>query len=72
MRQWALEMDNDQQILKPDKPLELSMKWEQAFRDLLDEIHFKGYSQQIIVEKPEEYQREYFYFISLYDEPSYK
>lgn len=45
-------------------------KWEEAFRDLLDEIFFPGYSQRLFEEKPEAYQREYYYFIRIFDEPT--
>lgn len=54
---------------KPDKELELSMKWKGAFENLLDEIYFTGYSQQLLEESPEEYNREYWYFLATYDEP---
>jgi hypothetical protein len=42
-------------------------KWEDAFCDLMDEIYFKGYSAQLLQEKPDAYELEYFYFITLYD-----
>ena len=62
-------MNNHEQNPKPDDQLELSMKWEQAFRDILDDVWWPGYSQQLFEENPEGYQKEYFYFIALYDEP---
>lgn len=54
---------------EPDQLLELSMKWEVPFRELLDQIYWSGYAEQLIEENPDAYQSEYFYFISLYDEP---
>jgi hypothetical protein len=42
-------------------------KWELPFRDLLDEIYYPGYAAMIIVEDPEEYHRQYWYFIKMYD-----
>jgi hypothetical protein len=42
-------------------------KWELPFRDLLDEIYYLGYAAMIIVEYPEEYHRQYWYFIQMYD-----
>ena len=54
---------------EPDQLLELLMKWEIPFRDLLDQIYWPGYSQQLLEENLEAYQLEYYYFISLYDEP---
>ncbi len=65
----ALTMHSYQQTVIPDRPLELSLKWENAFQDLLNEIYFEGYAQQLLVENPTAYQSEYYYFISLYDEP---
>ena len=62
-------MRDFEQNPKPDKTLQLSMKWRDAFEDLLDEIYFQGYSQQLFEEDNKAYQKEYFYFISLYDEP---
>jgi len=53
----------------PDQQLDLSQKWEAAFRELLDQIYWVGYSEQLAKENLEAYQTEYFYFISLYDEP---
>jgi len=58
-------MNNTEEITK----LETAQKWEEPFKNLLDEIWYPGYSQQLAEEKPEEYQTEYYYFISLYDEP---
>ena len=54
---------------EPDQLLELSQKWEIPFRDLLDQIYWPGYADQLIEENPDAYHTEYFYFISLYDEP---
>ena len=46
---------------------DLLQKWELPFRDLLDEIYFPGYAEQILEENPEYYQSEYEAFIRLYD-----
>ncbi len=46
---------------------ELLQKWELPFRDLLDEIWWPGYSEQILQENPEYYQSEYEAFMRLYD-----
>lgn len=62
-------MKHFEQLAEPDPQMQLSLKWESAFRDLQDQIFWPGYSLQLLEENPEDYQREYFYFISLYDEP---
>ena len=62
-------MNNKKQNPKPDQQLELSMKWEHSFRELLDEVWWPGYSQQLLEENLEAYQLEYYYFVALYDEP---
>ena len=54
---------------QPDKTLQLSMKWEASYRDLLDEIYYPGYSMQLVKEDPILYQKEYEPFIALYDGP---
>lgn len=50
-------------ISTDDQPL----KWQEPFNDLLDEIYFPGFAKQLVEERPEEYAREYFYFMQLYD-----
>ena len=45
----------------------LKMRWEQAFRDLLDEIYWSGYAERLFENEPEQYAREYWHFIVLYD-----
>lgn len=62
-------MKHFEQLVEPDQQMKLSLKWEEAFRDLMDEIYFSGYSKQLLEENPVVYQKEYFYFIALYDEP---
>ena len=57
-------MNND---VKPDQLLELSLKWEAPFRDLLNQIYWAGYAEQLLEKDPEGYNREYFYFIRTYD-----
>jgi len=47
------------------------MKWEQSFRDLLDEIYYEGYAMLLLKEDPETYKKEYDAFIALYDYQSY-
>jgi hypothetical protein len=42
-------------------------KWELPFRDLLNQIWWPGYAEQIIQEDPEAYRSEYEAFIRLYD-----
>ena len=59
-------MNND---VKPDQLLELSMKWDIPFRELLDQIYWSGYAEWLLKENLEGYQTEYYYFIALYDEP---
>ncbi len=51
--------------IEPNQHLELSQKWEVPFRELLDQIYWSGYSQQLFDEYPKAYQKEYFYFIAL-------
>ena len=53
----------------PDQHLDVSQKWEVPFRELLDQIYWVGYSEQLAKENLQAYQTQYFYFISLYDEP---
>lgn len=62
-------MKTYEQNPEPDKTLEASMKWEEAFKSLLDEIYYPGYSQSLIEENPSQYQLEYNSFINLYDGP---
>ena len=62
-------MKDYQEKVKPDRALEVSMKWERSFRDLMDEIYFPGYSEQLLNERPEDYKSEYYAFIRLYDGP---
>ena len=62
-------MKEYQQKVKPDKILQQSMKWEEAYKQLLDEIYYPGFAQQLIKEDPAHYQREYKAFIDLYDGP---
>ena len=50
---------------------EVSGKWEEAFREFMDQIYWKGYSQQLVQDDPEAYKREYYYFLALYDEPPF-
>lgn len=52
-----------------DKELECSMKWEPAFRELMDQIYWPSYSKKLLEEEPETYYNEYNSFLSLYDEP---
>lgn len=54
-------------ITEPNQLEEALQKWESPFRDLLDDIYWPGYSKQLIEDDPEKYQREYFYFMQLYD-----
>lgn len=54
-------------IAEPNQLEEALQKWELPFRDLLDEIYWQGYSKKLIENDPEEYQREYWYFIKMYD-----
>ena len=60
-------MTHFEQEVKPDRALELSMKWEGAFQDLMDDIYHPGYATKLLLENPKGYQTEYYYFISLYD-----
>ena len=43
------------------------MKWEQSFRDLLDEIYYEGYAEFLLKEDPDAYRLEYDAFMALYD-----
>jgi hypothetical protein len=47
------------------------MKWEQSFRELLDEIYYEGYAAYLLEEDPDAYRREYDAFIALYDYQPY-
>ena len=46
---------------------DLLQKWEAPFRDLLDEIYYPGYAEQIIQNDPAYYTSEYLAFMALYD-----
>jgi len=46
---------------------EVLQKWELPFRDLLDEIWWPGYADELLRDNPDEYAREYWYFIRIYD-----
>ena len=54
-------------ITESSTQMEVLQKWEQPFRDLMDEIYWPGYTQQLISDDPEAYNREYFYFMQLYN-----
>lgn len=41
-------------------------KWELPFRGLMDEIYYSGYTKQLMEDDPEEYSRQYWYFIRMY------
>ena len=45
---------------------ESTQKWEEPFRNLLDEIYFPGYAEDLAKEHPEEFSRQYFYFLAQY------
>ena len=62
-------MKHFEQLAKPDQEMKLKLKWEASFRDLLGDIFWPEYAQWLLENDPDAYQREYFYFISLYDEP---
>ena len=49
-----------------DETIESSQKWEQPFQELLDEIYWPGYAQDLCVKNSKEYSREFFYFRQLY------
>lgn len=72
MRRWANHMNPYQSNPNPidayeQQQAELLQKWELPFRDLLDEIWWPGYAEQIIQENPAQYQSEYEAFIRLDD-----
>jgi len=46
-----------------DEPTESLVE---AFHQLLTEIYYEGYPEQLLRENPEAYSREYFYFRLLY------
>ena len=62
-------MSNNEQNVNQDQLHESSLKWEIPFCELLDQIWGPGFSQKLREENLEAYQLEYYYFISLYDEP---
>lgn len=47
---------------------ESNQKWEEPFKDLLDEIYWSGYAETLAEENPEAYSLEYYYFMALYDD----
>ena len=49
------------------KLTESTQKWEEPFRDLLDEIYFPGYAENLAIENPKAFNREYYYFMALYE-----
>ena len=44
-----------------------AQKWEEPFRELLDEIYWLGYAETLAEESTEIYCREYFYFMAMYE-----
>jgi|FLOH01.1.fsa_nt_gi hypothetical protein len=46
--------------------IEVLQKWEEPFRDLLNQIWWPGYATDLMQNNPDEYAREYFYFMALY------
>ena len=60
-------MNNQNEIPYPGITQNQSLKWQEPFNDLLDEIYFNGYAADLILNDPQEYSREYFYFMALYD-----
>ncbi len=60
-------MNNFELCVIPEESIEPSQKWEQPFRQLMDEIYYPGYASTLAEENPEAYNREYFYFMELYD-----
>ncbi len=50
-----------------EKTIEPTQKWEQPFKELLDEIYWPGYAENLVMENPETYKSEYSNFIQLYD-----
>ena len=42
-------------------------KWEKPFQELLDEIYWTGYTDQMLEDRPQHYQDEFKSFISMYD-----
>lgn len=48
------------------EPIEVLQKWELPFRELMDQIYYTGFSEQLLIENPEDYHREYWYFIQIY------
>jgi len=47
--------------------MDVLQKWEEPFRELLDEIFYPGYTDYLLNNKPDDYAKEYFYFMALYD-----
>jgi len=43
------------------------LKWELPFRQLLNEIYWDNYAEDLMENDPEAYAREYWYFIRIYD-----
>ncbi len=68
MRRLAILMFIAGLVTDSAQSMDVLQKWEQPFRELMDEIYYPGYAQQLIIDDPEDYQREYFYFIQLYDQ----
>ena len=55
------------ELPNPLSKVEPEQKWVEPFADLLDEIYFPGYAKSLAEENPEAYNREYWYFMALYD-----
>jgi len=67
MRRLAILMFIAGLVTDSAQSMDVLQKWEQPFRELMDQIYYPGYAQQLIRENPMEYARQYFYFIKLYD-----
>ena len=46
--------------------LQTVQKWLEPFCSLLDEIYWPGYAETLAKENPEEFNRQYFYFLAQY------
>ena len=52
--------------LNDENQVDTTQKWDEPFADLLNEIYYLGYAKNLAKESPEEYSREFWYFVEIY------
>lgn len=53
--------------LNDENQVDTTQKWDEPFRELLDDIFYPGYADNLAEENPVAYNTEYYYFLAVYD-----